>query len=310
MPKVLCDSGDIQYTTYLTKSIKGSKYNTLNFMQYNMNNFSNLFEKKLNNKLFNKELKETSNGQCISTILNILHTIEEGSIKADESKKYFIYQINNLDFKKDIYDKNVAAIEVNNIKSVSDNLSYLSQEDLQTEDSTFYDLKTEGSTITQTSNESEYTHSVNQDNFYDYLQHIGFWSSEYLNVCPIKSEQKILSIIVREVLNFEYGISEIRYIKIRKSNIAGVIDVIENTKVVEIIKSNLENKEILCFTVDDAVSACLNAYKDEMKISLKKGELYQVFDYAPMTTRKTNNKQKENQDMEDGGIYLKIKILN
>lgn len=309
VPKLLCGSEDIQNTiTYFTKCLKTSKFNTLDFMQHNINNFYNLFDEKLNNKLFKRELKETSNGQCINTMLNALNTKKDDSIKVDNLKNNFIYQINNLDF----YDKSTTLTQMNkynehkipeNIKSVSDNLPYFSQEDLQTENSIFNNLKTEGSVITQISNEIEYTNSVNQTAFDDYLQHTGFWSSEYLNVCPFKSEQKLLSTIVKEVLNFEYGISEIRFIKIKKTNFAGVIDVVQNTNVVQLMKNDLESREILCFTADDAVSACLNAYKEEIKTSVNKGELYQVFNEHQINTKK---KEKENPVDKYEGINLKI----
>jgi hypothetical protein len=311
VPKLLCGSEDIQNTiTYFTKSTKASKFNALDFMQHNLNNFSNLFDEKLNNKLFKRELKEMYKEQCMSTMLKTINTKEDNSIKTDNLKNNFIYQINNLDFKKNFYDKSTTTIQVNiynehkiseNIKSVSDNFPYFSQEDLQTENPKLNNLKTKGSIITQTSNEIEYTNSVNQTAFNDYLQHTGLWSSEYLNVCPFKSEKNLLAIIVEDVLNFEYGISEVRFIKIKKTNFAGVIDVVQNTEVVQMMKNNLENREILSFTADDAVSACLNAYKEEIKISVNKGELYQVFDEHQIITEK-----KENLVSKNEGIYLKI----
>lgn len=173
-------------------------------------------------------------------------------------------------------------------------MSYVSKEEVRNENSTHNSMKTESFT-TQSLDEFPFIHFVKQDIFNDYIHHIGLWSSEYLNIDPQKHKQDILSMIVRDVLNFEYGKSEVQFLEIKKAHVAGVIDIIHNNKVIQIIKKYLDSKEILSFTPNDALTACLNDYKEEMEISINKDKLYQVLEVNPKKLYQ-NTKREKNID--------------
>lgn len=149
---------------------------------------------------------------------------------------------------------------------------------------------------TQSMDEYSYKNVVKQDTFDDYIQHTGLWSPEYLNINPYECKNNFLSVILREVLNFEYDKSKIQYLEIKKLKVAGVIDVIQNTKVKQLIKNNLNSKEILSFTAEDALTACLDDFIEEMKISMNKKELYQVLEEHLVTPKQYSyNKEWEKQ---------------
>jgi len=280
--------------------INACKSNALKMLQHNMNCFYDLFLMHLNNSTFfiNESIEKSDEELCRSTLLNILNTKEENHITTDNK----ICMVAKLD----------------NKKNVIQNIDLVAREDpekIKNESSTLNSLEIEESIITQDLDELHNTLFVKQDIFNDYLQHTGSWSSEYLNIDSFKFKQNILSMIIKEVLNFEYGISEIKFIKIKNSNIAGVIDVIQNTKVIKLIKNNLQNKGILGFTVEDALSACLNAYNEEMKNSVNKSKLYQVVEEyenplknANSTTENSGSKQSSegNSDNNKNGKYFKI----
>jgi len=274
------------------------KRNALNILQHNMNSFYKLFLMNLNNsKFFQNELIDKSNEiLCRSMLLNILNIKEENNITTDNKN----FMVTKLD------DENIIQ-----------NIDLVSQKDLKNESSSLYSLKIEESIITQELDEFKNTHFEKQDIFNEYLQHTGPWSSEYLNVDSFEFKQDILSMITKEVLNFEYGISEIKFIKIKNTNVAGVVDVIQNTKVIKLIKDNLRNKGILGFTAEDALSACLNAYNEEMKISLNKSKLYQVMEqyessseYSNITSENSENKKLQtDSDYNKNGKYFIITKL-
>jgi len=98
----------------------------------------------------------------------------------------------------------------------------------------------------------------------EYLERTGPWNSVRLNVPDAREgNARHLSTVVNEVLNFAYGISEIKPIAVRQTRVAGVVDKIQNKKVVQLIVESLGNRGILGFTADDALAACVNAYKVE-----------------------------------------------
>lgn len=291
--KLFFNSDGISYTAIdCLKSMNcfnSCKGNTLKILQHNMNSFYKLFLMNLNNsKFFKNEFIEKSNEVlCRSMLLNILNIKEENNITTDNKN----FMVTKLD------DENI-------IQNVDSNVS---QKDLKNESSTLFSLKIEESIITQELDEFKNTHFVKQDIFNEYLQHTGPWSSEYLNVDSFEFKQDILSMIIKEVLNFEYGISEIKFIKIKNTNVAGVVDIIQNTKVIKLIKDNLRNKGILGFTAEDALSACLNAYNEEMKISLNKSKLYQVMEQYESSSEYSNiiSENSENKKLQTDSDYNK-----
>lgn len=270
----------------LTKSVNANEGNTLDFIQHNMHWFNDLFIKNLYTQLLENEITEKSysNEICRSYIFDILNITKKDNEKMDKLKyNDGTNRINNLNSKTNTHNNNHSATELDNkhqiiqdINHVSDPLICVSQEDSRNENSSIRTVDEEGSTITKSSNENEQINIGKRNVFNEYVQHIGLWSSEYLNVKSHQCKQNILSMIVKEVLNFEYDTNEIKPIKIEKTTVAGVIDGLHNTKVIQLIKDNLENNGILSFTPDDAVSACLEAYKEEKKISQNKGRLYEV----------------------------------
>lgn len=145
---------------------------------------------------------------------------------------------------------------------------------------------------------------MKQDIFDDYIQHTGLWSSEYLNIDSYDCKHDFLSTIIKEILNFEYDKSKVQFLEIKKSIIAGVIDVIQNTKVIKLIKNNLNSKEILSFTADDALTACLKDFKKEMRISMHKKELYQVL--GELEHQVTPKQYYNNIEWEKQGTYMII----
>lgn len=151
---------------------------------------------------------------------------------------------------------------------------------------------------TESLEEYSYKTFVKQDIFDDYIQHTGLWSSKYLNIDPYECKHKFLSTIVNEVLNFEYDKSKIQFLEIKKLKVAGVIDVIKNKKVIQLIKKNLNRKEILSFTADDALTACLDDYREEMKISMNKKKLFEVLEkreHLVTSKQYSNNRGLEKQ---------------
>lgn len=260
------------------------KSNGLKVLEHHMKSIYDLFIMSLNNKtdeFLEKTLEKSNKILCRSMLLNILNIEEENNITTDN---------NNL---------KVTKLDNENIIQNND---FVSQEDIKNESSTINSLKIEESIITQGLDEFKNEHFLKQDTFNEYLQHTGSWSSEYLNVDSFKFKQNILSMIIKEVLNFEYGISEIKFIEIKNSNVAGVVDIIHNAKVVKLMKDILRNKGILGFTTEDALSACLNAYNEEMKISINKSKLYQVeedYENPPenesITTENSESKKLEKE---------------
>lgn len=316
--KLFYNLDGIPYTAIdVLKSTNACKGNTLNMIQYNMNCFYDSFMMRLNNnKFFKNELIEKSSEiLCRSTLLNSINKKRENNTTTD--------------------DKIFTVAQLDNFENANQNINFVSQDDLKNESTTVNSLNIEEPVITQSLDEFKNTHFVKQDIFNEYLEHTGSWSSEYLNVDSFELKQNILSMIIKEVLNFEYGISEIKSIKIKNTNVAGVIDVINSTRVIKLIKDNLRNKGILGFTVDDAISACYNAYTEEMKISVNKCKLYQsqsVEEYensqeksveksvekseeksvekSNITTDNSRSKILENNsDFNKTGKYLKIMFL-
>jgi len=274
------------------------KINNLKALEHNMNSIYDLFIMSLNkkkNKYIEKTLKTSNKTLCRNMLLNILEIEEENNIIKTDNNNLKVTKSDN--------------------ENIIQNIDLVSQEDIKNENSTINSLKIEESIITQGLDEFKNENFVKQDIFNEYLLHTGSWSSEYLNVDSFKFKQNILSLIIKEVLNFEYGIIEIKFIEIKKTNVAGVVDVIHNAKVVKLIKDNLRNKGILGFTTEDALSACLNAYNEEIKISINKSKLYQVMeDYenpsenGSITTENSKSKKLEKDSVYKSGKYFKIKI--
>jgi len=303
-----------------TKNINAGKDNTLECVQHNMNYFYNLFMQNTNNEFFKNDFKGKSN-EIFKTILfsmqNSRQNVKEDN-KEDTNDELSINSnevINNLELKINTYDKilteeqldNQHQMVQNNKYESADNLLHTSQEDFKNENSILNSLKMEESVITLSLNEDKCTQFDKQDILNEYLYHNGIWSDKYLNMeCKHECKQETLSIAVKEVLNFEIGKSEISFLKIKKTNVAGVIDITHNPKMVQLIMENLKNHGILSFTVDDAISACLNTYKEELKISQNKGKLYQVLEEYQIVTERNNanKKQGTNSDTNINGKYV------
>lgn len=295
----------IQYTAIdIMKSTK-NKNDVLNFIQHNMDCFYDLFIQILDEKLFKDETMKKPNAICKSMI-NTLNP-----------KEYMVLnkQLNNNSSNLKINNNNK-----NSINTKSDNKHqiiqnyYESLDDLKNSNSTVKTLKTEEYTPHDL-DDQDFTNVVKQDIFYEYLHHFGLWSIEYLNIDPYKCKQNILSMITKKVLNYEYGKSEIKSMDLEKSHFSGVIDLIQNTNVVKLIKDQLESKEILCFTAHEAVTACLNAYNEELKVSINKGKLYQTLDeYCAYQTaikkRSNNQKFKKKSGSDEIGEYMFLKFQN
>lgn len=302
VPKLFCCLEGIQYTAIdilkLTKNTNVSKGNVTDFIQHNMNCFYDLFMHNLSSKYFKNEFIEKSNKLCKSIMFNILNTKEENNDTTNNNKTQYINIINNLSLQSgtEINKTELTVAEIDSDQIIR-SIFYTSQDDLKN--------------VSSTSSLDE--RFIRQNIFNEYLQHTGEWSSEYLNIDTHKSEQNILSKIVKEVLSFEYGTSEIKCIEIKKTHIAGVIDKIPNVKALQLIIDSLESNEILSFTADDALFACLNAYKEEMKISLNEGRLYQVLDEDEdqnITVKQSSNIQIVDSDSIKSGIHFyKLSII-
>lgn len=312
-----CSSQGIQYTAIdelkSTKRFYTNKNNTLDFIRHNMNCCYDLLMKNLNNEFFKNETIEESNEICKSTLFDIIN-IKEADILIDKLKSNNIHQINNFNLKIDTHKYNLVDTQLDNNNTIQninqglDNLLYVSQEDLNNENSIHSSLETEESILLQNLDEQEHEYFMKRDILNEYLQHTGLWSSEYLNVDSYDFKNGSLSMIVTEVLNFEADKSQIKCLEIKKKNVAGVIDEIKNKKIIQLIKDNLENKGILNFTPDDALHACLDAYKEEMKISINKGKLYQVleeYEYESDIEKETSNQTlKISLDTNKSGKYF------
>lgn len=319
---LFCSSEGIQYTVIdelkLTRRFNTNKNNPLDFIQHNMNYCYDLLIKNLNNEFFKNETTEKSNEICKNKLFNIINT-KEGDIIIDKLKGNNINQIDNLNLKIKNYKYNLVDTQLDNkytsqnITKGSDNLLCMSQENLNNEISVNSNLEMEESTLIQSLDEKENKQFMKRNILNEYLQQTGLWSSEYLNVNSYDSKQSILSLIVREVLNFEHGKSQIKCLEIKKRNVAGVIDEIKNTKVLQLIKDNLENKGILNFTADDALHACLDAYKEEMKISINNGKLYEVleeYEYESDIEKETSNQTLEDSlDTNKSGKYFNKYVI-
>jgi len=305
----------IQYTVIdvlKSKNINNiNKGDNLDFIQHNMHCFYDLLMKNLNIKFFKNEFKENLN-EVYKSETSHIEKVKEGIVSPDKLNDSNIHFINNFNLKTNIYNENYKLYNeyhiIQNDDYILDNCFHISPTNLINKNVTFNSLKNDESTITQSLDEAENKHFKKQDIFDEYLHHTGLWSSEYLNIDLQDCKQNILSMIVKEVLNFEYGESEITILRIKKTNIAGVIDIIQNTKVVQLVKDILGRNGILGFTTDDAVTACLNAYKEEIKISTNKGKLYQVLDeYEHQSITKTYSKNQKLENFADvniNGKYL------
>lgn len=284
-----------------TKSINAGKDNTLECIQHNMNCFYDLFMQNINNEFFKNDSKGKSNEIYKIILFSMQNVKEENILTNDELSINSIEIINNLELKINTYNKilteeqfdNQHQMVQNNNYESADNLSHTSQEDLKNDNSKLNSLKMEESIITLSLNEDKCTQFDKQDILNEYIYHNGLWSGKYLNIDLHECKQETLSMAVKDVLNFEIGKSEISFLKIKKTNVAGVIDVTHNPKMVQLIMENLKNNGILSFTVDDAISACLNTYKEELKISQNKGKLYQVLEEYQIIKGKNNANKKQ-----------------
>lgn len=314
--KLFCNLEGVQYTAIdiikLTKNINTKQNNILACIQHNMNSFYDLFIENLNNELFKDDLN-----QKYENLLNIQYIKEEVTITANKLNNSTLQVINDLSLKINTCDKNINNLQLNNeldqngqnCNYTSNHLLLVSQE-LINKSSILNTLEMEESIMAQSLDEEECIYSEKQNFSIDYIRHNGFWSSKYLNIDQHKCKQSILSMIVNNVLNFEYDKNEINLVEIKKPHVAGVVDIIQNESMVQLLIESLLNNGILGFTADDAVSACLNAYKKETIISTNKGKLYQVLkEYKPqiITKKQTyNQKIRNNSDTIVNGMYSGI----
>jgi len=148
--------------------------------------------------------------------------------------------------------------------------------------------------------------SARQDRLLDeYLERTGRWSVERLNgpttAADVRGEgARLLSRVVKEVLNFEYGKSEIKPIELIRTRVAGVVDKIQSKRMVQMIADALDNKGILGYTADDALSARWNAVKEETDDSTNKSKSYWGADKYENAAKEHENDQTEWDDNSDG----------
>lgn len=291
----------VQYTAIdiikLIKNISTKQNNILACIQYNMNSFYDFFIENLNNELFKNDLNEKSNKNH-RNLLSIQYIKKDVTITTNKLNNSNLQGINDLSLKINACDKNINNLQLNNdLDQNGQNCNYTSNnllpvtQDLINKSSILNSLEIEESIL----DEEECIHLEKQDFSNEYIHHTGLWSSEYLNIDQHECKQNILSMILNNVLNFEYDKNEISFVEIKKRHIAGVVDILQNEKIVELLTENLLNNGILGFTADEAVSACLNAYKKETIISTNKGKLYQVleeYETPQIITKKQTNNQK------------------
>lgn len=304
----------IQYTAIdvlkSTKNNNASKDNTLECIQHNMNSFYDLFMQNINNEFFKKDYKGKSN-KIYKTILFNIQNMKEQNISSDNELSNNSTEIlNDVRLKINSYNKTITEPQFNeqhqmlqNISYESDHLLHASQEAFKNENSTLNILKMVESITTLSLDGDKSSKFENQDILNEYIHHSGLWSAKYLNIDLHECKQDILSMVVNEVLNFEMGKSAVSFLNIKKTNVAGVVDITHNPKMVQLIMENLENNGILSFTVDDAITACLNAYNEELKISQNKGRLYQVLEEHQVIIEGKNDdkKQKINSNTNKNG---------
>lgn len=307
----------IQYTAIdLLKSTKGidaNKDNTLDILQHNMNCVYDLLIQNLNDTFFENKIANGSNEIFKSAIFDTLNIKDEdNSVKTDGFKN----MINDQNPEMSVHKQNslVPLLDkldnshriTRNVDRVSDNAMHVSRDDLNVEQLTSDYSEINKSSATQSIDEHENykmyedIHSVEKNILNDYTQHAGVWSNEYLNIDQHECNQQKLSMIVTDILNFDHSKSQIKCTEIKKTSVAGVIDAVRNKTVVQLIKDNLESKGILSFTTNDAINACLNAYKKELKISLDKDKLYRVIENNEQNT--TTKTQSSNQTLNENLI--------
>lgn len=319
--KLFCNLEGVQYTAIdiikFKKNINTKQNNILACIQHNMNSFYDLFIENLNDELFKNDFKEKSNKNH-KNLLSIQYIKDEVTVTTNKLNNNNLQVINDLSLKINACDKNINNLQSNNyLDQNGQNCNYTSNnllpviQDLINKSSISNSLEIEESIIAQSLDEEECIHSEKQDFSNEYIHHTGLWSSEYLNIGQHECKQNILSMILNKVLNFEYDKNEISFVEIKKTHVSGVVDILQNEKMVQLLIENLLNNGILGFTADEAVAACLNAYKKETIISTNKGQLYQVLEeYEPpqINTKKQTNIQKlrNNSNTIVNGMYSDI----
>jgi len=235
-------SAGVRYTAIDFLRSENRRESALHFAQHNIDAFYDLFANTL-----------TTNGKKFFE-----NEFADG--ESDETCKRILDDIANA-------DGGVGEVVPNNDGSNPTGVSSPKTSDgREASDETFPDIDG-GASAGRRRSENEDERSARQDRLLDeYLERTGRWSSERLNGlgADLHGEgARLLSRIVKEVLNFEYGKSEIEPIHLIRTRVAGVIDKIQNKKVVQLIADGLSNRGILGFTADDALSACLDAFKEE-----------------------------------------------
>lgn len=287
----------IQHTTAIdiVKSTK-NKNDVLNFIQHNVECFYDLFIKILDDKLSKKP------DEICKSMINTLNAEEYIMLHKRLNDINLNLKIININ------DENLMATKLDKYKRQIIRNDYESHDDLKNRKSKINTSKIED--YAPQSVDDQQDNNVNelkQDFFYEYLNHSGLWSFEYLNIDPpYTCKQNDLSTVIKKVLNYEEDASEIKSMNLEKSHFSGVVDLIHDTKVVKLIKDKLESKEILCFTAHEAVSACLNAYNEELKVSIDKGKLYQTLDeynvyQTAVKKHSKNQKPKKNPGSDQIG---------
>lgn len=322
IPELFCNSTGIKYTAIDVLKSKtninensSKNRNKLNFIQYNMNCFYDLFI-KLNHTLFKNKFKTKPNEEYNSTSFDFQNIKNKNNVTNDEFNNILnnniVKIINNFNLKMSIYSENVANIQLDNEYQVVQNNDcttdyrlYASREDLYNDNLTINSIKMEESTKASSFDENESVSCEKQDIIDEYLQNTGLWSSKYLNIDLQECKQDTLAMIVTKVLNIDNSKKKINLTKIKKTNVAGVINEIENIKVVQLVIDNLKNKGVLGFTTEDAISACLNAYKEEIKISVNKGKTYEVLEeYEEQNEQQIISKTHNNQKLESNSNVI------
>lgn len=292
----------IQYTAIdaLKSKVNGNNEYMLAFIQHNMNSFYDLFIKNFNSEFFKNEVKENIIKEVFKSVIQDIMNMDNkiSYFKLNNINKNLVRDIsiendkNSIDTRVNLYNKHQ---NIQNIDKKSNHLLDKLPEEIKNENPSIHNNQKLEESITEYSVD-ECKYFVKRDILNEYLEHTGIWSSEYLNVTLFEQKQSILSSIIKEVLNFKYGKSEVKHIELKKTHIAGVIDGIQNSEVIRFLKEILENKEILCFTTNDALSACSKAYREEIKTAMCKDKIYLTMEECE--NQIIENEHSNNQTLE------------
>lgn len=300
--KIWCDSdaAGVRYTAVDFLKSENRHKSVLQFIQHNMDTFYECFVNSLidSKRFFRNEFadEETDKTRCERILDDVLGTNVPCTVSNNDGDSNLVSVLSSK-----TNDNNTVTIDNEHRRNSSNVNSVL--DDSQHSISTFRNLTTSEYFALDEREQNERFARQNQL-FDEYLEHTGPWSSERLMVTNVHGERKenirVLSTVVKEVLNFEYGKSEIKPIALKKTQIAGVIDKTQNKKVVRLIADSLRNRGILSFTADDALSACLNAFNEQSNES----KLYPGLDGSDQNVVEKQTQQDDNSDTFKSGMYV------